>query len=325
MLNSVGSMGKRSRVLEIIGSGAFASIKQVSEIEDNSVFSDELRLILKVDYPDEFLDSLQVIGLGLVGKDPGYKFLTYVEDRKYIPLVLETENISCVITLPSLKSLFDRSNKQVIVRENPKLEYFRTYNKLGKIRLEIKDANQISKEANISLDASIATHNVKIHTGVVIEANVTVYPNVEIKSGSVIRAGAVIGSPGFEYKRNQTHVLPVLHDGKTIIGEFVEIGAGTIIGQGFFGKPTIIGSDAKTDNLVSVAHGSVIGDRVLIAAGAIVSGSIIMGHDTWVGPGSVLSNGLNIGAGAFIALGSHVFKDVQAGERVIGSPARPFP
>jgi UDP-3-O-[3-hydroxymyristoyl] glucosamine N-acyltransferase len=148
---------------------------------------------------------------------------------------------------------------------------------------------------------------------------------VEIKSGSVIRAGAIVGSPGFEYKKNLTQVLPIVHDGHTVIGENVEIGPGTVVGQGFHGKPTILGSNVKLDNLVSIAHGAIIGDRVLVAAGAIVAGSTIVGHDAWIGPGSILTNGLRIGPEAFVVLGSHVFKDVGEGESVIGSPARPFP
>jgi UDP-3-O-[3-hydroxymyristoyl] glucosamine N-acyltransferase len=312
-------------VIEIIGSGAYESIKTVSDLELDLTFSRELQLILKNDYFDEVIEIPQILGLGLVGQDPGYKFLTFVEDHKYVKSVLEADDISCVITTPALQSLFDDSSIHIVIRENPKFEYFGTYNKLAHIRLQNRRENQISVETKISPSASISAHNVKIHPGVIIESHVTIYPNVEIKSGSVIRAGAVVGSPGFEYKRHKNEVLPVLHDGNTILGEHVEIGPGTVIGQGFFRKPTIIGSDAKTDNLVSVAHGSVIGDRVLIAAGSIVSGSTIVGQDSWIGPGSVLSNGLNIGAGAFIALGSHVFKDVEAGDRVIGSPARPLP
>jgi UDP-3-O-[3-hydroxymyristoyl] glucosamine N-acyltransferase len=312
-------------MIEIVGLGAYTSMKQVTEMEVDSVFSHELQQILKTSYFDGVLDLPEILGLGLVGQDPGYKFLTFIDNGKYLKPLLETDNISCVITSSSLKSLFGDSDKHVIVRENPKFEYFSTYNKLAEKRLQNREANQISEEAKVSLVASIATHGVKILPGVVIEANATIYPNVEIKAGSTIRAGAVIGSPGFEYKKSQTQVLPVLHDGKTIIGEGAEIGPGTIIGQGFYGKPTIIGSNTKTDNLVSVAHGSIIGDRVLIAAGAIVAGSTTVGHDSWIGPGSVLSNGLLIGAGAFIALGSHVFKDVREGDRVIGSPARSLP
>jgi UDP-3-O-[3-hydroxymyristoyl] glucosamine N-acyltransferase len=312
-------------MFEIVGVGAHTSVKQVTELELHSRCSHELQQILKDEYFEQAPDIPQILGLGLIGQDPGYKFLTFLENVKFLPQALETDNISCVITSLPFKNLFDGSNKYVILSENPKYEYFNTYNKLGQIRLQTRKTNQISKDAKISLGASIATHDVKIHPGVIIEANATIYPKVEIKSGTMIRAGAVVGSPGFEYKRNQKHVIPVVHDGNTIVGEFAELGPGAVIGQGFFGKPTIIGDNTKTDNLVSVSHGSVIGDRVLIAAGAVIAGNTIVGQDSWIGPGSILSNGLTIGAGAFVTLGSHVFRDVNVGERVMGSPARSLP
>jgi UDP-3-O-[3-hydroxymyristoyl] glucosamine N-acyltransferase len=310
---------------KIIGIGAAEYLKLIAHSEVNSLFSEKLQQILQSEYFKQGFPIPDIVGLGLVGGDPGYSFLTFVDDKRYVDAVRETKNIACVITSPALQSHFDSSEKFIILSENPKYQFFLIYNKLAKIRLESKITNEISKEADISSDAFIATHNVKIESNVLIQSNVTIYPNVVIRSDSIIRSGAVIGAPGFEYKRHNSHVLAVLHDGKTVIGNAAEIGAGTVVGQGFFGKPTIIGSEAKTDNLVSVAHGSVVGDRVLIAAGAVISGNTRIGQDTWIGPGSVLSNGLRIGEGAFIALGSHVFKDVEAGERVIGSPARPLP
>jgi UDP-3-O-[3-hydroxymyristoyl] glucosamine N-acyltransferase len=325
MLNLEIYTKKVSVLLNLLGEGARLSLKQVRDMEVESLCSLELQSILKSNYSDEVLDLQNVIGLGTIGHDPGHKYLTFLDDEKYIDAILNSENIICVITTMSMKRFIRDSKKSIIIAEDPKFEFFSLYNNLAQLRLRVKKPNQIFEGSHISLEASIATHSVTINPGVKIEANVTIYPNVEIKTGSIIRAGAVIGSPGFEYKKNKTQVLSVIHDGHTVIGESVEIGPGTIVGQGFFGKPTIIGSNVKTDNLVSIAHGSIIGDRVLIAAGTIIAGSTTVGHNSWLGPGSVLSNGLKIGPEAFIALGSHVFSDVAEGVRVIGSPARPLP
>ena len=88
-----------------------------------------------------------------------------------------------------------------------------------------------------------------------------------------------------------------------------------------FGGHTEIGIDSKLDNLVHIAHSARIGSRCLIAAGAIVAGSARIGDDVWIGPGACVSDHVTIEAGAQITLGSSVFSNVRAGQRVSGNPA----
>jgi acetyltransferase-like isoleucine patch superfamily enzyme len=55
---------------------------------------------------------------------------------------------------------------------------------------------------------------------------------------------------------------------------------------------------------------------------AIVCKPVVIEDDVWVGPNATILKGVRIGAGAFIEPGSLVTRDVPAGARVIGNPAR---
>jgi acetyltransferase-like isoleucine patch superfamily enzyme len=60
-----------------------------------------------------------------------------------------------------------------------------------------------------------------------------------------------------------------------------------------------------------------------VVAGAEVSGSVTIGDDTWIGPQATIRDGLTIGAGVLVGIGSVVVKNIEAGTTVKGNPARP--
>lgn len=49
---------------------------------------------------------------------------------------------------------------------------------------------------------------------------------------------------------------------------------------------------------------------------------VTLGDDVWIGGGAILLPGVRVGAAAIIGAGSVVTKDVPAGARVVGNPAR---
>ena len=109
-----------------------------------------------------------------------------------------------------------------------------------------------------------------------------------------------------------------------ILGKNVEIGANTFVAKGFAYKNTMIGDDTKVDALVHYAHSVQSGKRCMIVANALLGGHTVLGDDVWVGPSATISNRINIGSNAFIALGAVVVRDVEAGERVAGNFALPY-
>ena len=50
--------------------------------------------------------------------------------------------------------------------------------------------------------------------------------------------------------------------------------------------------------------------------------AIAIEDNVWIGPNSVILKGVRIGAGAFVEPGSLVTRDVPAGKRVMGNPAK---
>ena len=108
-----------------------------------------------------------------------------------------------------------------------------------------------------------------------------------------------------------------------IISRRVEIGEGTVIMAG-----AIVNSDARigkgyiinTDS--SIDHDCIVEDYVHVAVGAHLCGAVKIGHGTWVGAGSTVSNNIDICANAVIGAGAVVIKSITEPGTYIGVPAK---
>ena len=116
--------------------------------------------------------------------------------------------------------------------------------------------------------------------------------------------------------------MKVAQIGAVIVHDLVEIGANTAVDRGST-RNTVIGSGTKIDNLVQIAHNVVIGRDCIIAAQAGIAGSTTLGNCVAIGGQSGIAPHLTIGDGAQIAGASGVTRDVPAGQRWAGFPARP--
>lgn len=145
------------------------------------------------------------------------------------------------------------------------------------------------------------------------------YPSIQgdLKIGK----NTVIGGEGFGFAKDGDEWLRMPHIKKVIIGDNVEIGSNCTIDRGCLTN-TVIGNGVKIDNLCHIAHGVVIGDNTIIAAGTIIAGSVTIGKNVWIAPNSTIKNGVTIGDNAFIGMASNVLKDIPANETWIGNPAR---
>jgi len=73
-----------------------------------------------------------------------------------------------------------------------------------------------------------------------------------------------------------------------------------------------------------IHHDVVIGDYTLVGSQVVIAGGTTVGACCYIGSGSRLKNGIRVGDEALIGMGSNVLRDVPAGARVAGNPARPL-
>jgi acetyltransferase-like isoleucine patch superfamily enzyme len=107
----------------------------------------------------------------------------------------------------------------------------------------------------------------------------------------------------------------------------IRIGAGSSIGQFVMLYGT--GGLEIGDNVMIAAYTSVIAsshrfddpDRPMNAQGIVARG-IRIGNNVWIGAGARILDGVTIGDGAVIGANAVVTRDVPAGTRVAGVPAR---
>jgi UDP-3-O-[3-hydroxymyristoyl] glucosamine N-acyltransferase LpxD len=267
----------------------------------------------------DLLKDGEFTSLGLAVSVCEEKLLSFIENEKYIDSL--SDRITCLITTKDIGEKL-KNKYGVIVSSNPRMDYFKLHNKLSSIEGYKREEFEtiIGEGCEISNLASISKKNVIIGNNVKIEEFVVIRENTVIEDNSIIRAGVVLGGEGYEYKRVDGIIMNVNHCGGVIIGENVEVQYNGCIDKALYPwDNTIIGSYSKLDNLVHIEHGVKIGNRCLIASRTTFGGRTIVGDDSWVGLGAIISNGLTLGNKVSVSLGSVVTKSLKDGEKVSGN------
>ncbi len=156
------------------------------------------------------------------------------------------------------------------------------------------------------------------------------YPQVVIREACrigdrvIIHSGTVIGADGFGFttdKRTGKHTkIPQL--GEVVIEDDVEIGANTAIDRATVGS-TVVESGTKIDNLVQIGHNVKVGRDCLLVAQAGVAGSCLLGNRVILAGQAGLAGHLRLDDGAIVMAQTGVMSDLEKGQVVFGSPARP--
>ena len=101
------------------------------------------------------------------------------------------------------------------------------------------------------------------------------------------------------------------------VGEGSVIMAGAVVQTG-----ARIGAHCVVNTGAIVEHDVVLGDHAQLAPGVTLGGAAHIGAATYIGLGALVRDHIVVGAGATVGMGAVVVRDVAAGARVMGVPAR---
>ncbi len=302
----------------------FFIMKPLIKIEINEIVELFNRLNLKIiesKFKINFIDMFCGIS------DTSSNSIAYVAKKRYI-----TADFSSVLGLILLEQKvfestdLDNCDCSYVVVENAKYAFAAIHEEFvaknhvvfdsGDIRRSnFDDSNTIAPDVFIGEDVSIGSHAV-------------IYPGVRILGGTVlgnhvvIKPNTVIGGDGFGYATRIGYPpLKIPHLGNVVIGNHVDIGSNVTIDKATFGS-TIVKDFVKFDNGVHVAHNCHIGERTLLTAHAELSGSVTIGHDSWIAPNASIKESINIGNNVLVGIGSVVTWDLPDNAVAFGVPAK---
>lgn len=165
-------------------------------------------------------------------------------------------------------------------------------------------------------DVQIGAHTVIGQNAVILERSI-IGDNCKVGPLSAIGVEALEKWPGCDPNQLMPQTGGVWMENNTTV-----LSATTVV-RASFGGFTRICEGAVLDNLIHLAHDCHVGERATVVACSEVSGRVVLGPDSYLGPNCAISNGLKVGAGATVTMGSTVVKDVAAETRVTGNFALP--
>jgi len=167
----------------------------------------------------------------------------------------------------------------------------------------------IGEGAVIAANCSIGA-GVTIGAGSRLAANVAIYPGSCLGARCLVHSGAVIGADGFGFAREDDgRWVKIPQVGRVLVGDDVEIGAGTTIDRGALGD-TVIADGVKLDNQIQVAHNVRIGAHTAMAGCVGIAGSTVIGARCTIGGAAMILGHLQIADDVNISAGTLVMKSI---------------
>jgi UDP-3-O-[3-hydroxymyristoyl] glucosamine N-acyltransferase len=154
-------------------------------------------------------------------------------------------------------------------------------------------------------------------------ANVTIYHGISIGEDCILHGGCVVGADGFGFAPSSDGWVKIHQLGGVIIGNKVEVGAGTSIDRGAL-DDTFIDDGVILDNLVQIAHNVRLGKHTAIAGTTVVGGSTVIGDHCTIGGAVAIAGHITVVDKVYITGMSMVTNSItEAGSYSSGIPLAP--
>lgn len=155
----------------------------------------------------------------------------------------------------------------------------------------------------------------------------------------IIHPNAAVGNDGFSYVTpepgsvetakatgqiagSNAMIRRVNSIGTVILGDEVEVGAGSTIDRGTV-TATRIGDGTKIDNLVQIGHNCQIGSNCMLCGHTGIAGSVIVGDRVVMAGKTGVADHVTIGSDAILAASAGVGTDIPSKSIYMGLPAVP--
>ena len=274
--------------------------------------------------------------------------ITFIGSTKYIKLWADSK--ACAAVVNDNLNVEPGENRALIKVKNADLAMAKILELFNppspEFDTDIHPTAVIHESATIGDGCKIGA-NCYVGENVILGNGVTLYPNVCVFdettigdhtiawSGTVIRERCIIGShcifhtnvsigaDGFGYRPSDDGrgLVKIPQIGNVIIGHYVEIGANSCVDRAKFSS-TIVGDGCKIDNLVQIAHNSIMGRSCIMAGHSGLAGSVTLGDGVIIGGSASIKDHTTIESGATVGAGSGVLNNVKAGQTVLGYPAQ---
>jgi UDP-3-O-[3-hydroxymyristoyl] glucosamine N-acyltransferase len=139
---------------------------------------------------------------------------------------------------------------------------------------------------------------------------VRIYEGCRIGARCILHSGSVIGADGFGFAPFKGRWVKIPQTGGVLIGDDVEIGAGTAIDRGAIGD-TVIEDGVKIDNLVQIGHNCRIGAHSAIAGCVGIAGSATIGRRCQLGGASMIQGHITIADDSIISGATAITRDIR--------------
>ena len=219
------------------------------------------------------------------------------------------------------------ANNQIIV-SNSKEIFFKVIEYFFDLPIQSKPVGNntvIGRNVKIGENVIIGNNcsivgNISIGNDTIISDNVVLKNTINIGKRCVIQSLVTIGEDGFGCYEDSNHVKTMIkHHGGVIIGDDVFIGAHTNIARGTI-DDTVIKNGVKIAPSSHIGHNNQIDENVTFICSQSY-GSVHIEENAYI-VGSIIKNQSIIGKDSLVGMGSVVTKNIGRNKVVVGAPAR---